>query len=35
MDGSIIKHDAVLGEFFQNLHGILIESHWDYQGVQM
>ena len=35
MDGSIIKHDGILGEFFQNLRGILIESHWNYQGVQM
>ena len=35
MDGSIIKHDGILVKFFQNLHGILIESHWNYQGVQM
>ena len=24
-----------LGKLFQNLCGILIESHWNYQGVQM
>ena len=32
MDGSIVKHDGILWEFFQNLCGILIESHWNYQG---
>ena len=31
MDGSIIKHDGTLGVFFQNLRGILTESHWNYQ----
>ena len=35
MDGSIIKHDEKLGEIFQNLCAILIESYWNYQGVQI
>ena len=35
MDGTIIKHDGILGEIFQNLCEILIDSHWNYQGVQM
>ena len=28
--GSIFKHDGILGRFFQDLCGILIESHWNY-----
>ena len=35
MGGSIFKHDGILGEFFQDLCGIPIESHWNYQGIQM
>ena len=35
MDGSIIKHDGTLGEFFPEFVWILIESHWNYQGIQM
>ena len=29
MDGSIIKHNGIFRDFFQNLRGILIESHWN------
>ena len=35
MDGSIFKHDGNLGELFQDLCGIPIESHWNYRGIQM
>ena len=34
MGGSIFKHDGILGGFFQDLCGIPIESHWNYQGIQ-
>ena len=35
MGGSIFKHDGILGGIFQDLCGIPIESHWNYQGIQM
>ena len=31
----IFKHYGIIGEFFQDLCGIPIESHWNYQGIQM
>ena len=33
--GSISDMMGYLGEFFQDVCGILIESHWNYQGIQM
>ena len=35
MDESIFKHDKILGEFFKDLCGILIEWHWNCLGSQM
>ena len=31
----IQDHGWILGEFFQDLCGIPLESHWNYQGIQM
>ena len=35
MGGSIFKHDGILGGIIQDLCEIPIESHWNYQGIQM
>ena len=37
MDGSIFKHDGILGRIFPGFmwDSHSIESHWNYQGIQM
>ena len=35
MGGSVIKHYGILWGIFQDLCGIHIESHWNYQEIQM
>ena len=36
MGESIFKHDGILGGIFTGfICGISIESHWNYQGIQM
>ena len=35
MDGSIIKHDGILGKFFLKFAWDPYKSHWNYQVVQM
>ena len=35
MGGSIFNHDRMLGAIFPGFVWILIESHWNYQWIQM
>ena len=35
MDGSIVKHDRILGGFFQTLYGTIKGSRRNYQGIEL